>query len=79
MKNQAIYKISQSLKTDGLLYQASISQTNIRQCSALFLIFFRVDFDLLSSSLVDASPAITEQLDKLKTFASTLNESVVNI
>ncbi|XP_052792482.1 chromosome-associated kinesin KIF4-like [Mya arenaria] len=35
-----------------------------------------VDFDLLSSSLVEPNPALAEQLAKLKTFANKLHESM---
>ena len=42
-----------------------------------YFLHFRVDFDLLSSSIVDTNPALVEQLGKLKNLANKLQETVV--
>lgn len=42
--------------------------------------YFRVDLDLLSSSVTEeTNPVLAEQIEKLKTFANKLHESVVSL
>ncbi|WAQ97743.1 KIF4-like protein [Mya arenaria] len=68
-------KLEEEIETLSKEFQNTLDQA-VTASERAVRMELNVDFDLLSSSLVEPNPALAEQLAKLKTFANKLHESM---